>query len=282
MGCVVSDLHTAKLSLPKANIQGTISQAGLSISLNEAKDFGTSKKNITSSRSNHTTADTGPSKGQAPATCQHQSRFSKVLNSCPESPPTVTRDSKNLGSEFSLPEEQFRSERNLAEHSIKSSFRQETPPKIKKFQKNHNPQKRNFRIKKHLQKQAPKLVSPSRDHTSIESSSIERQSKSGYSPSEFSISLQVNMIPVAQVKNIKSETNFKRAQLADMSVDDRDFGRKTLRRWLSCSDNFAPSGHLSSDETPKLLQLQTADAKRARRFACFKIGSGPGTKFSDG
>jgi hypothetical protein len=117
----------------------------------------------------------------------------------------------------------------------------------------------------------------------MESSSIERESMSGYSPSEFSISLQDYMIPAAQVKNIKSETKFERPLLlAEMSLDDRELAGKTLRRKLSCSDNFAPSGHLSSFETRKSLKLPNVSVERAPRFKCFEVGSGPGPKFFDG
>lgn len=117
----------------------------------------------------------------------------------------------------------------------------------------------------------------------MESSSIERESMSGYSPSEFSISLQDNMIPVAQVKNIKSETNLKRPQfLAEMLLHERELDAKTHRRTLSCSGHFAPSGHLSSFETRKLLKTPNVSVERAPRFKCFEVGSGPGPKFFDG
>jgi hypothetical protein len=117
----------------------------------------------------------------------------------------------------------------------------------------------------------------------MESSSIERESMSGYSPSEFSFSLKDNMIPAAQVKIIKSETTFERPLLlAEMSLDDRELAGKTLRRKVSCSDHFAPSGHLSSFETRKLLKLPNVSVENAPRFKCFEVGSGPGPKFLDG
>jgi hypothetical protein len=282
MGCVVSDLHTAKLPLTQANIQVPVSKASPSLTLMNAKDFSSIKKNIASPRSGHPTADTGLTKGQASEKAPQETTFSKVLNSCAESRPTVCVESENLGSEFSMPEERFRSERNFAEHSIKSSLRKETPPKISKPKKNHNPQKKNFRIKKHLQRQAPAPVSPSRLHTSIESCSMEGDSEGGYSPSDFSFSLPNNMIPAVQVKNVKSETNFERPQLAHMSPDDRENVIKTFRKTLSCSDNFACSGNLERVETPGVVQLLAVNDKKARRFACFKIGSGLAPKFLAG
>lgn len=101
MGCVVSDLHTAKLPLTQAIIQVPVSQASPALAEMDAKDFSPLKKNIASPRSGHTTADTGLTKCQASEKAPLESTFSKVLNSCAESRQTVCVDSENLGSEFS-------------------------------------------------------------------------------------------------------------------------------------------------------------------------------------
>ena len=108
---------------------------------------------------------------------------------------------------------------------------------------------------------------------------MERESEGGYCPSDFSISSPNNMIPAVQVKNVKSETNFERPALVEMSPDDRENVTKTLRRTLSCSDYVTLPGNLERVETLRLVQLPAENDKKARRFACFKIGSGDGPKF---
>jgi hypothetical protein len=184
--------------------------------------------------------------------------------------------------EVSLKKTDYQCVRKIGKHSIDVNVLFETSKKkSKKHSKIHKSQKDNFKIKTGLRREIANQISPSRDHTPSESSSIDYESIEGYSASNFSVESPSEVMPIVEIPDMNSETRCEKGPLETNTLGFITNSCPLFKGSSGRSSNFAPCWRELSRFKPLAVVPEAIPAfKLVRRFACFKIRTGTQGKFT--